>query len=270
MKQIVNPFISIIMPVFNGEKTISNSIQSVLNQTYKNWELILIDDGSSDQTISIIQSYIHQDSRIIFLQNRQNLGVSYTRNKGIAKSSGNWIAFLDSDDQWHPDKLKKQVHVIQKNSDVDLVYTGSSFIHPSGKRSEYILQVPKTISYHTLLKQNIISCSSVLIRKKLAQRYPMKRDEMHEDYAVWLQILRDGYCAWGINEPLLRYQLSDHSKSSNKKKAAIMTYKVYRFMGLNELETFYYFSCYTWRNLKKYFHIHHAMGQKRNINIVDE
>ena len=129
MKQIVNPFISIIMPVFNGEKTISNSIQSVLNQTYKNWELILIDDGSSDQTISIIQSYIHQDSRIIFLQNRQNLGVSYTRNKGIAKSSGNWIAFLDSDDQWHPDKLKKQVRVIERNPKVDLVYTGSSFFY---------------------------------------------------------------------------------------------------------------------------------------------
>ena len=259
MKQIVNPFISIIMPVFNGEKTISNSIQSVLNQTYKNWELILIDDGSSEQTISIIQSYIHQDSRIIFLQNRQNLGVSYTRNKGIAKSSGNWIAFLDSDDQWHPDKLKKQVHVIQKNSDVDLVYTGSSFIHPSGKRSEYILQVPKTISYHTLLKQNIISCSSVLIRKKLAQRYPMKRDEMHEDYAVWLQILRDGYYAYGINEPLLWYQLSNNSKSGDKKKAAVMTFKVYRFMGLNGLQIFYYLSFYIFKNLKKYFFIHNQV-----------
>ncbi len=270
MKEKESLFISIIMPSFNSEKTISSSIESVLNQTYHNWELILIDDGSSDQTISIIQSYIHQDSRIIFLQNQQNLGVSFTRNRGIAKASGNWIAFLDSDDQWHPDKLKKQVRVIERNPKVDLVYTGSSFFYSSGRQSEYILQVPKSISYHTLLKQNVISCSSVLVKKALTEKYPMKRDEMHEDYAVWLQILRDGYCAWGINEPLLRYQLSDHSKSSNKKKAAIMTYKVYRFMGLNELETFYYFSCYTWRNLKKYFHIHHAMGQKRNINIVDE
>lgn len=256
MNEKAKPFISIIMPAFNAENTISDSIQSVLNQTYENWELILIDDGSSDHTVSILQSYICQDSRLILLQNQQNLGVSFSRNRGIARASGQWIAFLDSDDQWHPDKLKKQVSLIRKNPKVDLVYTGSSFFHPSGKQSEYILQVPETISYHTLLKQNVISCSSVLVKKELAQKYPMKRDEMHEDYAVWLQILRDGYCACGINAPLLRYRLSDHSKSSNKKKAAVMTYKVYQFMGLNKLQTLYYFSCYTWRNLKKYFLIH--------------
>lgn len=253
------PLISIVMPAYNAEKTISDAIESVLSQTYGNWELLIIDDGSSDHTITIAQHYSNADRRVALIQNKQNSGVSVSRNRGISEASGEWVAFLDSDDKWDPQKLEKQARIIRQKGNVDLVFTGSSFFNSVGKNSGYILQVPESLSYHNLLKQNVIPCSSVVVRKELAQKYPMKMDEMHEDYAVWLQILRDGYCAYGINEPLLYYRLSENSKSGNKKKAAVMTYRVYQFMGLNGIQTFYYFLCYTWRNLKKYFHINHTI-----------
>lgn len=255
MKEI--PLISIVMPAYNAQKTITDSVNSVLAQTYQNWELIIIDDCSSDDVYMIIQEFSKTDDRIIPMQNEKNMGVSETRNRGIFQAKGEWIAFLDSDDCWHPEKLEKQVQVIQQRSDVSLIFTGSSFLDSKGRKSKYLLKVPKTISYRELLKQNIISCSSVLIKKELMKNYPMKMDEMHEDYAVWLQILRDGYHVYGIDEPLLQYRLSEKSKSSDKREAAMMTYKVYQYIGLNRMQALYYFFFYTWRNLKKYFCINY-------------
>lgn len=246
------PFISIVMPAYNAEKTIQESIQSVLLQTYHNWELIVVDDCSKDSTHTLVLNMAKSDCRITVLQNTHNFGVSSSRNLGITMACGEWIAFLDSDDIWKKDKLEKQVGMISQRLDADLIFTGSAFIDSKGNKSSYCLDVPSKISYHGLLKQNVISCSSVLIRKYLVMKYPMKYDEMHEDYAVWLQVLRDGGHAYGLNEPLLIYRLSNNSKSSNKKKAAYMTYKVYRYMGLGFMESLYYFSWYVWRNLRKY------------------
>ena len=116
--------ISIIIPAYNAEKTIDEAIQSVFQQTYQKWELIIINDCSSDKTEEFVKKYLDQNNKIIFLNNEKNLGVSATRNKGIAASKGEWIAFLDSDDKWNSEKLEKQVRLIKKNKMADLVFTG--------------------------------------------------------------------------------------------------------------------------------------------------
>lgn len=246
------PLISVVMPAYNAEKTIEQSIQSVIIQTYKNWELIVIDDCSIDRTWDILCTIAKLNKRIFPFKNSINSGVSVTRNSGVSRAKGEWIAFLDSDDVWASDKLEKQVDIINNKTDAALIFTGSAFINTVGESANYILHVPETISYQSLLKQNLISCSSVLVKKELMIQYPMQHDGMHEDYAVWLQILRDKRFAYGINEPLLIYRLSSDSKSGDKKKAALMTYKVYRYLGLNHFKASYYFGCYVWRNIKKY------------------
>lgn len=244
--------ISVIMPAYNAEKYISEAINSVIGQSYPNWELIIIDDSSKDSTLDIIKELLKKDERIILLQNKDNKGVSYSRNLGIKKAKYNWIAFLDSDDIWTEDKLYKQVEALNDNTQMDLIYTGSAFINRMGDYSSYILSVPMRITYYELLKQNLISCSSVLIKKELLEKYEMKYDDMHEDFAVWLQILKAGYKAMGVNEPLLIYRLSDNSKSSDKRKAAMMTYKVYRYLKLSYISSVYYLGWYSVKNIKKY------------------
>lgn len=250
------PLISIIMPAWNAEQTIEEAIRSVQEQTYPFWELIVIDDHSSDQTGEKVLELASEDSRICLKRNRKNLGVSRSRNRGVDLAGGNWVAFLDSDDLWRRDKLEKQVRLIHQKKEAELIFTGSAFIRGSAKSVipiSYKLSVPEVISYRQLLKQNVISCSSVLVRKELLLQYPMRHDNMHEDYAVWLQILKNGFQARGIDEPLLIYRLSPGSKSGHKNKAAIMTYRVYRFMGLGHVQALYYFMWYAAKSLKKYF-----------------
>lgn len=252
--------ISIVMPAYNAENTVKETIQSVLMQTYTEWELIVIDDGSVDSTPEIVETLAASEPRIYCIHNKKNSGVSKARNIGIAETHGEWIAFLDSDDMWEPDKLEKQVDLLGQKPDADIIFTGSSFINRDGKKSSYHLQVPQSVTYRKLLKQNIISCSSAMVRKKWILKYPMAHDDMHEDFAVWLQILKDGGRAYGINEPLLIYRMSENSKSGNKKKAAVMTYKVYRYLGLNPIAALYNIFWYAWKNMKKY-----RLIRKRNL-----
>ena len=157
--------ISIIMPAYNCEKYIGEAIDSVLAQSCRNWELIIIDDGSADNTSSIITEYLQKDSRISLLSNEKNIGVSATRNRGIEFAKGNWIAFLDSDDIWTPYKLEKQIETAQEKNG-EFIFTGSAYINEEGKPYKGIFEVPEKVSYKELRKQNVISCSSVLIKKK--------------------------------------------------------------------------------------------------------
>lgn len=265
-----NPIVSIIMPAWNAEKTIQDAIRSVIKQTESNWELIVIDDYSEDETYKRIRWFAARDNRIRIYRNPVNLGVSKTRNRGVKVAKGKWIAFLDSDDIWRADKLEKQLCIIEQKKNVDLVFTGSVFMrgweqsenNRSREKTNFILsyyqKAPKTITYKELLKQNLISCSSVVVKKELLMKYPMKQDIMHEDYATWLEILRAGGKACGINEPLLIYRISGKSRSGDKRRAAQMTWRVYRFLGLHLWEACYYFGWYVCKNGKKYFHINHS------------
>ncbi len=241
--------ISIIMAAYNAERTIGQAIESVLAQSYNNWELIIVNDCSTDKTATQINKY--QDSRIIKLNNASNMGVSLTRLRAVQEAKGEWIAVLDSDDAWTPDKLEKQVlHQIKSNA--NLLYTGSAFMKSDGSPIGWTLHVPEKITYRKLLKQNLISNSSVLVRKRLYQAYQIQAANIHEDYACWLGCLRDGEIAFGIDEPLLIYRLSPNSKTGNKLKSAKMNWNTYQAVGIGPMQAAYYMVFYAINGLVKY------------------
>ena len=245
--------VSIVMPAYNCEKTLAASVESVLRQSVANWELLILDDGSKDGTWALIQRLAEKDSRIRAIQNEENMGVGRTRNRGVSLAKGDWIAFLDSDDLWTPDKLEKQLALASAHPETGLFFTGSGFIRADGKPLDYVLHVPACIDRRQLLKQNLISCSSTLVKKQLLEKYPMPAGAaLHEDFAVWLWILGEEPVARGIDEPLLIYRRSAQSKSGNKWKAAGMNWNTYRAVGLRPLQAAYYMAWYTAKGLKKY------------------
>lgn len=243
--------ISIVMPAYNCEESVAESIESVIHQTYQNWELLVLDDGSKDNTLKIINKFERKDSRIKSLPNEVNKGVSATRNRGIELAKGNWIAFLDSDDMWEPSKLEKQMKVAKEKL-ADFLFTGASYVNENGEPYKGIFEVPKEVTYKKLRNQNVISCSSVLVKKKYFENIKMEKDEMHEDYAVWLRILKLGVIAHGVNEPLLIYRISKNSKSGNKLKTVKMTYKVFRFVGINPIGSAYFMVRHVLASIGKY------------------
>lgn len=223
--------ISIVMPAYNASATVGASVASVLAQTVTDWELIVIDDGSTDGTAAILSALADGDRRIRFLQNEKNSGASYTRNRAVALARGEWIAFLDSDDMWRPDKLEKQLALAAAHPDMVIGYTASAFMDEEGKPYGYVMEAEERTTYRTLLKRNLLSCSSVMIRASVMKEIAMPGDGMHEDYFVWLTVLREGGVAYGINEPLLIYRLSAHSKSAGRIKSAGMLFRSYRAVG---------------------------------------
>lgn len=254
--------VSIIMPAYNAEQYIGEAIHSVLAQTHKEWELIIIDDCSFDNTGQIALKFVSKDARIRYLKNSVNSGVSKSRNIGIKEAKNDWVAFLDSDDCWENDKLEKQLELFEQYPEGKLFFTGSGFINEEGEKSSYVLQTPEKVTFRKLLKQNVISCSSVLAEKKWLLEHPMAGDFLHEDFVVWLKLLQENKYAFSVNEPLLLYRLSQQSKSSNKRKAAWMTWQVYRTIGLNIVESLYYFIWYTCKNIKKYRKIRKGFEKK--------
>ncbi|MCL1997319.1 MAG: glycosyltransferase [Turicibacter sp.] len=212
--------VSIIMPAYNAEKTIRTSVESVLQQTYTNWELIIIDDCSADATASLIPS----DPRIMILKNAKNAGVSYSRNEGIRQSTGGFLAFLDADDMWTPDKLAKQLAFMLENK-ADISYTATAYINER-KPTNYILRAKYRLTYADLLRSNLMSCSSVVVKRAEMPLF-LETDCIHEDYVAWLTIVKKVGFAYGLDEPLLLYRISANSKSSARFSSAKMIFNAY-------------------------------------------
>lgn len=243
--------ISIIMAAYNAEKTIGHSISSVLDQTYPNFELLVVNDCSTDGTEKLVESFAAKDSRVRLISNEKNSGVSYTRKHGLEEAKGEWIAILDSDDAWAPEKLEKQI-ALQEKTNADLLFTGSTFVDADGQPISWYLAAPAEVTYRRLLKQNILSNSSALVRKELYAKHYASGDGMHEDFAIWLSILQEGRKAYGVDEPLLIYRIAKSSKSGNKFKAAKMNWNTYRYVGLNPVSALYYECWYMVKGLLKY------------------
>lgn len=231
LKVSFNMKVSVVMPAYQAERYIEAAICSVLRQTWRDFQLLVIDDCSRDATVEIVQRLMAEDSRIVLLQNGRNRGVSYSRNVGVQAAEGEWIAFLDSDDLWREDKLEKQLALLDAYPEAMLSYTASAFIDAEGHYYSYIMAAQERISYRTLLRKNLLSCSSVMVKRTLMLRYPMEGDGMHEDYAVWLLMLREIRYAYGLNEPLLIYRIHSNSKSGNRVRSAQMLFRSYRYVG---------------------------------------
>ncbi len=243
--------ISIIMAAYNAEKTIEQAINSVLSQTYTNFELLVVNDCSKDRTVELVKDIVAKDSRVRLISNVKNSGVSYTRKHGLEEAKGDWIAILDSDDAWEPEKLEKQIE-LQRRTNADLLFTGSAFMDSEGHPIDWYLHAPKEVTYRQLLKQNVLSNSSALVRKELYAKHYAIGDGMHEDFAIWLSILKKGTKAYGVDEPLLIYRIAKSSKSGNKVKAARMNWNTYRHVGLNLMEAIYYECWYIFNGIRKY------------------
>ncbi len=251
--------ISVIMPAYNAAHTIRRAVDSVLAQSYASIELIIIDDASADDTFSIASAYAAADPRVRVLRNQPNAGVATSRNRGVAEAAYPLVAFLDSDDLWDATKLERQVEVMT-DAACGVCFTASRFVDDAGRASSYILRAPDRVTRRELLRQNVISCSSVLVRRADLLAHPMPDDPMlHEDYAVWLALLEQYPYAVGIDEPLLTYQVSANSKSGRKLRAARMQWNTYRHIRLAWGRRLLCMTAYAFRNIKKYMAIRTRM-----------
>ncbi len=220
------PFFSVIIPAYNCERTLKQTLDSVLTQTYDNYEIIIINDYSTDETLHIITNYCHKYSNIKLINNATNLGVAKSRNRGFEIASGKFIAFIDSDDLWDKNKLLIQKNYIEETN-CDVCYTSYDFIDEDGAfiRLPYI--VPSYTNYENLLKQNILGCSSVVVRKCFLDKYKMNSDFYHEDYALWLMLARNIANFAGINDVLMHYRISSRSRSYNKLRSGYKRLEIY-------------------------------------------
>lgn len=216
--------VSIVMPAYNAERYITEAIQSVIAQTFTDWELIVIDDASQDNTAEIVQKLLIQDTRILFLQNLQNSGVATTRNRGLDIATGEYIAFLDSDDFWESNKLQRQLDLLRQTS-ADLCFTAYALANEKGQTA-LIHKVPRSVSYRDLLKENVVGCSTVLVRRGMLTKFRFETNYFHEDYVLWLQLLKNGCTTVGLNDVLAHYRTG--GRSSDKINAAKSRWNIYR------------------------------------------
>lgn len=220
--------ISIIIPTYNSSRFIISTLESVKIQTYRNFEVIIIDDCSNDNTIDLIEKFIFENPNldIKFIKKEQNTGVAVSRNIGIDESKGKYIAFLDSDDLWEMDKLEKQIN-FSKSNGYSFIYNAIDIINENGEIIKKKRKIIKIVSYKTLLKQTIISTSSVFIDIEKIGYFQMPLLRSGQDYATWLILLRKNN-AYGIDEALTHYRRSNNSLSSNKFKSIKQVYSIQR------------------------------------------
>ncbi len=246
------PLVSVIMPAYNAERTISQAIESVLGQTYSDLELLVIDDGSMDGTPAIVRKYAEIDSRVSFLPNEQNMGVAKTRNRGMALAKGVYIALLDSDDYWLPQKLERQLQCA-RDTGADIIYCSYAIVDENGEKKHPDFIVPDRADFESTLIKSTISCSTVMLSAQLVEQYKFPTAMYHEDLAYWLQLLQNGAKAAGVTDVLAAYRVVAGSRASNKLKSAINRWKVYRnFLGLPLLRSAALLVQYTVLGLMKY------------------
>ncbi|MCK0470254.1 glycosyltransferase family 2 protein [Halalkalibacter sp. APA_J-10(15)] len=244
--------VSIITPAYNAATYMADTIESVLAQTYGSWEMLIVDDCSTDDTAQIVQSYASRDPRIRFIQLAQNSGPAITRNTAIEAASGRYLAFLDSDDMWLPNKLERQLQFMQER-DLAFSFTQYRVMDLEGNITDKLEDVPDEATYKDLLKHNVIGCLTVMLDKEKVGAVEMVNIRSRQDYVLWLHICKRGFTAYGLKEPLALYRVGRQSVSSNKVKMAKQNWRVYREIeGLNLVKSLWYFSHYVVFKLVKY------------------
>ncbi len=255
MKEQINyidDLVSIIIPVYNSERFIEETIESVKAQTYTNWEMILVDDLSSDNSEAIIKRMQEKDRRIKYIKLKENSGAAVARNTGIENAKGRYIAFLDSDDLWKVTKLEIQIDFMKVN-EYGFTFTSYELMSEDGTRLNKIVKVPQSVNYDELLKNTIIGCLTVIIDRNIVGDFRMPLLRKGQDTATWLKILKNN-CkyAYGVNENLAGYRLVEGSISSNKIDALKRTWNTYRNVEkLSLIKSCYVFSFYVVNAIKK-------------------
>lgn len=242
--------VSIITPSYNSKKFISQTIESVQAQTYQNWEMIIVDDNSSDDSINIIESYISTDKRIKLIKLKKNSGAAVARNKAIQIALGQYIAFLDSDDLWLPEKLEQQITFMKKNK-IDFSFTAYELINENGKPLNISVDSKQvgSFSYHDMLrKKATLGCSTVILWRSAFSDLNMPLLRTGQDYALWLKLLKSGKKAFIVSTILTKYRITPNSISRNKVKKAKRQWQIYHETeGLNFIQSAINFCFYAWR-----------------------
>lgn len=252
MEEHSTPLVSVIMPAYNAQEYIEAAIRSVMGQTYTNWQLLVIDDGSSDNTYQIVEKLVQADSRVLLLRNESNLGVAKTRNRGLDLARGQYVALLDSDDLWRPQKLERQISLAEKEQ-ADIVYCSYAIVNEGGEKVCGDFVVPPTTDMEQMLVKSVISCSTALLSRKITQQYRFDPAYYHEDYVYWLDLMRDGWKAVGAMEVLADYRQVEGSRASNKFAAAKYRWDIYRkYLKLPLGKSLGYLGKYAINGLKKY------------------
>jgi len=236
----MNPLVSIITPNYNASKYIDETIQSVIKQTYSNWELLIVDDCSTDNSVAIIKKYQGLDKRVRLLRLDKNSGAAIARNKAIEASKGDFIAFLDSDDRWFENKLEIQVSFMN-NKNCKLSYTSYYSVNESNQKSKLIV-AKKKMTYKNLLTSNYIGCLTAMYSVNHLGKVYMPIISKRQDWALWLKITKSNIIAEGIQIPLAFYNNRQNSVSSNKINLLKYNWEIYReHESFNRLQSLYYF-----------------------------
>ena len=233
--------VSIIMPNYNAAAFIAASIESVLAQSYPYWELIIVDDASTDNSIASIEKFITKDIRIKLIKLSKNSGTAVARNKALDIAKGTFIAFLDSDDRWHPEKLTIQVRFMQQHH-CALSFTSYFVVNEYGDQIK-VLKAKQQVSYDDLLKNNFLGCLTVMYSVPHLGKVYFPLLKKRQDWALWLKITKKNIIARGIEQPLAYYTQRKSSLSSNKLKLLAYNWKVYRTLEkLNLIQSAFYFT----------------------------
>lgn len=246
--------VSIIVPVYNAEKFIRETMDCVVSQTYPEWELLLVEDCSRDKTVDIIEAYIREsgEKRIRLIRQPENMGAARARNRGLQEAGGRYIAYLDADDLWLPEKLEHELEFMKKK-DGAFVFTDYEFADENGKGTGKVVHVPETLNYRQALSNTTIFTSTVMfdtqkISKELLEMPVIKS----EDTALWWKVLRNGYTARGLDENLVKYRRPGKSLSSNKLEALRRIWNLYRKAeGMGILNSAWHFCFWAVRAVKR-------------------
>lgn len=242
------------MPAYNASKYIGKAIMSVIKQNYSNLELIIIDDCSSDNTSEIIQQFQQNYENIVYIKMENNSGVAKARNKGLSIASGQYIAFLDSDDVWLEDKLTKQINIFKENKGIPFTYTAINIINEKDEIVKKAKRIKTKATYKILLKNTYVATSTVIIDREVTGDFLMPLRKSAEDYSLWLMLLKNFGMAKGINEALVNYRKTENSLSANKMKEIKYFMQVQREdMHIGRIRVLFNTFCYILHAIKKHY-----------------
>lgn len=244
--------VSVIMPAYNTERYLPDAIKSVQAQTFLDWELVICDDCSKDNTYQVALGFAKKDSRIKVIRNELNSGVAQTRNNALDMATGEYVAFLDSDDLWLPDKLRKQLDFMRDKACV-LSYTAyQKFFDDTGQKGKVIPAKERMLAKQ-IYGDTSIGCLTVLVNRQQVGAFHMPLLKHTEDNCTWQEILSRGYDAYGLNEVLALYREGNVSLTSSKKIAAMQQWETYRkYYKFSVIKSLFYFLQYTVNALKKH------------------
>jgi len=236
-----NHLVSIITPTYNCYNYLSHTIESVIKQTYTNWELLLIDDCSTDHTQELLKEYVNSDNRIKAFYSDLNSGAAIVRNRGIEMAQGKYIAFLDSDDKWHPEKLSDQIAFMEKES-LNFTFT-NYWIEKDIEKPFKFKTIKSVVFYNDILQFNYIPCSTVIFNQQNLGKQFMPNIRARQDWGLWMKLIELNGSAQRLDDYLMTYVIRNNSISSNKLKVIKYHWFIYyKHLKFNFFKAAYFFA----------------------------